>query len=163
TAAHVCALDKFLAILVEINPAGTVATKVPLVDGRSQTASQGFDDGTLAVAALPPVTPGKVALGYILIEADGTTWTAQTDDMTAAGDVDTATFVSYAVPTPDIFAAEAALFAAETPTDATLATLADPRRGTDQMLVLLGGTTGTVKAPQVTVEYRPWPLSGDVS
>lgn len=163
TAAHVCALDKFLAVLVEINAGGTVATKVPLVDGRSQTASQGFDTATEAIAALPPVTPGKVALGYILIEADGTTWTANTDDMTAAGDVDNATFVNEVVPTNDIFAAEAALFAAETPTDATLAALTDPRRGSDQMLVLLGGTTGTVKAPQVAVEYRPWPVSGDVS
>ncbi|KKN26111.1 hypothetical protein LCGC14_0877930 [marine sediment metagenome] len=163
TAAHVCALDKWLAILVEINAAGTPATKVPLVSGRSQTASQGFDTATAAIAALPPVTPGKVAVGYILIEADGSTWTANTDDMTAAGDVDNATFVNYTVPTNEIFAAQTALFAAETPTDATLATLYDPRRGADQMVVLLGGTTGTVKAPQVTVEYRPWPLSGDVS
>ncbi len=163
SAAHVCALDKWLAILVEINAAGTVATKVPLVDGRSQTASQGFDSGTLAIAALPPVTPGQVALGYILIEADGTTWTANTDDMEDGTDLDVATFVSYAVPTPDIFAAEGALFAAETPTDAVLATTSDPRRGTDQILALIGGTTGVVKAPQVAIEYRPWPVSGDVS
>jgi hypothetical protein len=163
TAAHVCALDKFLAILVEINAGGTVATKVPLVDGRSQTASQGFDTGTEAIAALPPVTPGKVKLGYILIEADGTTWTANTDDMTAGGDVDNATFVDEAVPTNEIFAAQQGLFATETPTDATLAALADPRRGTDQMLVMMGGTTGTVRDPQVVVEYRPWPVSGDVS
>ncbi|KKM24213.1 hypothetical protein LCGC14_1607340 [marine sediment metagenome] len=163
SAAHVCALDKFLAILVEEDTAGVVTTKVPLVDGRSQTASQGFDDSTAAVNALPPETPGKKRVGYILIEADGTTWTANTDDMTAASDVDNATFVSDVVPTNSIFAVEAAVFVAETPTDAALATKTDPRRGTDQMLALLGGTTLVAARPQVAIEYRPWPLSGDVS
>lgn len=156
TAAHVCALDKFLAILVQINAAGTVSTKVPVVSGRSQTASQGYDSFALAVAALPSVDPDKVALGHIVIEADGTTWTANTDDMTAASDVDAATFVSITPPTNDRYAVEAAVFNVNSTVAATLgpkaAAIGDEN---GQVLALIGGTTGIVVEPEIDIEYRP--------
>jgi hypothetical protein len=164
TAAHVCALGKFLAILVEINAAGTVATKIPLVDARSQTASQGYDTATEAIAALPPVTPGKVALGYILIEADTGTWTANTDDMlptAAPGDLASVVFKSYAAPVNDVFAVQAAAVVANVWTDLTLATQRLALRGSNQFLVLLGGTTGIITDPEIAIEYRPYPMAAE--
>jgi hypothetical protein len=162
TVAHVCALDKFLAVLIQINPAGTVATRIPLVDGRSQTASQGFDTPNEAIAALPQATPGQLAIGYILIAADASTWTANTDDMEAGVDVDGATFKSNPVPTNLLFAAQGQVFNTNLQTAATLG----PQKACcgdedGQVLVLLGGTTGVVDDPQVDIEYRPYPVSGE--
>lgn len=84
SAAHVVSAAKFGVILVQINAAGTVSTKVPL-------ATQAYDSAALALAALPSADANNVALGYIAIEADGE-WTANTDDLTDASDVTTATF-----------------------------------------------------------------------
>ncbi len=163
TAAHVCALDKFLAILVEIDSGQTVYTRVPLVDGRSQTASQGFDTATEAIAALTAATPGRLRCGYILIEADGTTFTANTDDMEAGTDVDNATFVSDPVPVNTQFAMPSAAFNADGLAAATLGPLAAcVGDANGQILVLIGGTTGVVTDPQIDVEYRPYPGSGEV-
>lgn len=90
TAAHPVTASKFGAILVQINAAGTVSTKI---SGATQTTTQAYDSSALAIAALPAVTAGNVALGYIVIEADSGGWTAITDDLTDASDLTTATFV----------------------------------------------------------------------
>lgn len=83
---HVVSASKFGVILVQINAAGTVSTKVPL-------ATQAYNSAPLALAALPAADTGNVALGYIAIAAKAATWTANTDDLTDGSDLTTATFV----------------------------------------------------------------------
>lgn len=62
-------------ILVQINPAGVVSTKVP-------SADQTYASDTLAIAALPAVDTGNDALGYILIYTkEARAWTANTSDL----------------------------------------------------------------------------------
>jgi hypothetical protein len=85
TAAHVVAASKFGVILVQVNAAGTVSTRVP-------GATQSYNDAPTALAALPAADAGNVALGYIAIAADAGGWTANTDDMTNASDLTTASF-----------------------------------------------------------------------
>jgi uncharacterized membrane protein YfbV (UPF0208 family) len=87
TAAHVVSAAKFGVVLVQVNAAGTVSTKVPL-------ATQAYTSAALALAALPAPDAGNVALGYIAIAAGVAAWTANTDDLTNGSDVTTATFVS---------------------------------------------------------------------
>lgn len=86
TAAHVVTASKFAVILIQINAAGTISTKVPL-------ATQAYNSAALALAALPAPDAGNVALGYIAIAAKAATWTANTDDLTNGSDLTTATFV----------------------------------------------------------------------
>lgn len=86
TAAHVISASKFGVILIQINAAGTVSTKVPL-------ATQAYDSAPLALAALPSPDAGNVSLGYIAIANNTGAWTANTDDLTDASDVTTAAFV----------------------------------------------------------------------
>lgn len=83
TANHVVTASKFAVILVQINTAGTISTKVP---GSPQT----YNDAPTALAALPSPDSGNVALGYIAIAAKAATWTANTDDLTNASDLTTA-------------------------------------------------------------------------
>ena len=85
SAAHVITASKFGVILVQINAAGTISTKVP-------ASPQAYDDAPTALAALPAVDAGNVALGYIAIENNAGDWTANTDDLTDASDVTTAAF-----------------------------------------------------------------------
>ena len=85
TAAHVITASKFGVILIQINAAGTVSTKVPL-------ATQAYDDAPTALAALPAVDAGNVSLGYIAIENNAGDWTANTDDLADGVDVTTAAF-----------------------------------------------------------------------
>jgi hypothetical protein len=75
-----------------MTPAGVISTKIP---GATQTTTMAYDTAALALAALPAVTAGNVAIGYIEIANNAGTWTANTDDMTAASDVTSATFTSY--------------------------------------------------------------------
>lgn len=88
TAAHVVTLDTFGIILIQIDAAGTVSTKVPAA---TPTTAMAFASAALAIAALPAADAGNVALGYLLIEADDGDWTANTDSLT--DDLDGATFV----------------------------------------------------------------------
>lgn len=90
TAAHVVTAETFGIILIQIDAAGTISTKVPAA---TPTTAMEFASAALAIAALPAADEGNVALGYILIEADAGNWTANTDDMTDASDLVTATFV----------------------------------------------------------------------
>jgi len=77
--------------LVQIDAAGTVSTKSPAAD-------QVYASSALAIAALPAVDAGNVALGYIVVQAKtDLSWTANTDDMTAASDCAAVTFVDATV------------------------------------------------------------------
>lgn len=86
TAAHVITASKFGAILVQINAAGTISTKVV-------ASPQAYDTAALALAALPSPDAGNIALGYIQIANNTGDWTANTDDLTNGSDVTTAAFV----------------------------------------------------------------------
>lgn len=85
TAAHVITASKFGVILVQIDAAGNISTKVP-------GANQAYDNAPAALAALPAVDAGNVALGYIAIENNAGDWTANTDDLTNGSDLTTAAF-----------------------------------------------------------------------
>lgn len=86
SAAHVVTANKFGCILVMINAAGTISTKVV-------ASPQAYDTIILARAALPAPDAGKVALGWIEIANNAGDWTANTDDLTDASDLTTAVFV----------------------------------------------------------------------
>lgn len=91
SAAHPVTASMFGVILIQVSDAGTVSTKIP---GATQTTAMAYASAPLALAALPAVDTGNVALGYIAIAAKAALWTANTDDLTAASDLTTATFVN---------------------------------------------------------------------
>lgn len=86
TAAHVITANKFGIILLQINAAGVVSSKVPL-------ANQAYNTAALALAALPAADADNIAIGYIAIANNAGDWTANVDDLTNASDVTTAAFV----------------------------------------------------------------------
>ena len=92
TANHVVTASKFGIVLVQMTPAGVISTKTP---GATQTTAMAYAMAVAALAALPAVTAGNVALGYIAINNNAGDWTANTDDLTDASDVTSATFVDY--------------------------------------------------------------------
>ena len=85
SAAHVITASKYGVILVQINAAGTISTKVP-------ASPQAYNSDVLALAALPSPDAGCVSLGYVAIANNTGDWTANTDDLTDGSDVTTATF-----------------------------------------------------------------------
>jgi hypothetical protein len=87
TAAHAVTANKFGIILIQMNAAGTISTKVP-------GATQAYNTALLALAALPDADANNVALGYIAIANNAGDWTANTDDLTDGSDLTTATFVN---------------------------------------------------------------------
>lgn len=93
SAAHVITANKWGAILVQIAANGTVSTKVA-------ASPQAYASEAEALAALPDADASRTALGYIMINNNAGDWTAQTDDMTDASDVTTATFNNYGVRAP---------------------------------------------------------------
>lgn len=93
SAAHVITANKWGAILVQIAANGTVSTKVA-------AATQAYASEAEALAALPDADASRTKLGYIMINNNAVDWTAQTDDMTNASDVTTATFNNYGVRKP---------------------------------------------------------------
>ncbi len=93
TAAHVVTASKFGIILVQINKTtGAITTKCP---GATQTTPMAYDDAAAALAALPSPAAGTFALGWIKIHNNSGDWTANTDDLTDASDVTTATFSAH--------------------------------------------------------------------
>lgn len=86
SAGHVITASKFGVILVQIDKAGTISTKVP-------ASPQAYNSAALALAALPAPDANKVALGYIAIENNAGDWTANTDDLTDGSDLTSAAFV----------------------------------------------------------------------
>jgi hypothetical protein len=94
SAAHVVTANKYGIVLVQINDAGTISTKVPAA---TPTTAMAYNSAALALAALPAPDAGNVALGYIAIANNAGDWTANTDDLTNGSDLTTATFVNAAV------------------------------------------------------------------
>jgi hypothetical protein len=96
SAAHVVAATKYGIVLVQINAAGTVTTKVPAA---TPTTPMTYADAATALAALPAPDTGNVALGYITLNnsaSDGSStgaWVANTDDLTNTSDITAAAFV----------------------------------------------------------------------
>lgn len=86
TAAHVVTASKWGIVLVQINAAGTISTKVP-------ASTQAYDTEAEAVAALPSADASNARMAYLLIHNNAGDWTANTDDLTNGSDVTTATFV----------------------------------------------------------------------
>lgn len=83
--------DFWGAFLVE---ATGVAT--PVITAKANGADQAYASEAEAIAALPAVTAGSVAIGYITVQANtDSAWTANTDDLTAASDCQAANFVDY--------------------------------------------------------------------
>lgn len=102
TAAHPVTANKYGIILVQINDAGTISTKIP---GATQTTPMAYNSAALALAALPAVDAGNQKLGYIAIANNAGDWTANTDDLTDGSDLATATFVNESVTaTPSLLA-----------------------------------------------------------
>lgn len=178
SANHTCTASKYLAILVQVDAANAVSTKVPLIDGRSQTSAQGFDSYDLAMAALPQTDADKLAIGAIVILAKGVNWVANTDDMTAGSDCTAAYFVGFttlqrnnfhgieATNQNALWPISGAAFTANRNVSATLESGTDPRppRGFNggTVGVYFGATTtGTVLYPEAILELRPWPLAGE--
>lgn len=85
SAAHVVALDKWGAILLQINAAGTISTKV---SGATQTTPQTYTTSAAARAALPDPTAGSVGFAVLVVEAGGAAWDANTDDIVAGSDLE---------------------------------------------------------------------------
>lgn len=85
TAAHPVTADKWGAILIQINAAGTISTKI---SGATQTTTQTYTTSAEARAALPAPTAGSVAIGVLVIEAKNAAWTANTDDIVAGSDLE---------------------------------------------------------------------------
>jgi hypothetical protein len=86
TAAHVITASKYGCVLVQINAAGTVSTKVV-------ATPQAYATAAAALAALPAADASNIALGYWAIANNAGDWTANTDDLTDGSDVTTALFV----------------------------------------------------------------------
>lgn len=84
TAAHVVTALKYGVILLQINAAGTISSKVPAA---TATTAMAYESAALAAAAKPAVDTGNVELGSFVIQAGAADWDANTDDMTAASDL----------------------------------------------------------------------------
>lgn len=126
TAVHKVALNKFGAINVYINAAGTIST---WIDSAAQTDELAHNTAALALAEAQssdfPHPADNVLIGTILIGADGTQWVANTDDLTDAGDLVTATFLNttssfrtlyeYTLTAPDIAAQKGVFYKADIP------------------------------------------------
>lgn len=89
TAAHVVSASKYGVIMIYINASGTIISLVPLATQAYDTAEAAHDAGDAMI------TPNSYCyLGRILVASDAGAWTANTDDLTNASDLTTATFIS---------------------------------------------------------------------
>lgn len=82
---------KYGAFLVQITDAGVVSTKVV-------TADQSYSSAAAAIGALPSPDTGNTRIGYIVVGAlTGADWVATTDDLVAASDCQSVSFVNETV------------------------------------------------------------------
>lgn len=143
TAAHVVTALKYGVVMLYINAAGTVISSVPSATQAYDTAEAAHDAGDAMV------TPYSYCyIGRILINAGALDWDANTDDMTDASDLTTATFISstssfydlqtYALTASDITAGRA-MFHVD-------------RKAVNYVRVFLSALTGT---GEITVRYTP--------
>lgn len=148
TAAHKVTALKYGAVLIQITNAGVVSSKVV-------NATQAYDTYAEAVEALPAADSGKLAIGYIVIQAGVADWDAITDDLTAASDLVARTFVMTAAQPSALVAAIAPVALSEVA--ASLAVLKTSRRGgrADSIYVLATTDgTGALVNGVVEVEFR---------
>lgn len=154
SAAHKVTALKYGIILLQVTDAGVLSTKVP-------AATQAYESGPLATAALPAPDAGSIALASILIQAGAADWDANTDDLTPASDLVAVTYTSVAAAAKALTGAIA--MADGSIVEGTLAALADIRGTEDEDIILLYTTDGTgaeVNA-YVDVVYRPYPLNNE--
>lgn len=160
TAAHVVSANCFGVITVQIDNAGTLSTLVP---GATQTTPMAYASANEALAAMVPAAAGKLKIAHILIDAKtASAWTANTDDMTAASDLDAITITMVAA--APRFTTGATNFTAFKSVAATMAATTPPLLGNkNDYLILLYTTdgTGALTGPTLTVTLRPRPLGGE--
>jgi len=161
TAAHAVTASKFGIILYQMTAAGVVSTKVPAA---TPTTTMAYATYNAAVAALPAADASNIALGYVVIAADSGGWTAITDDLTDGSDLTSATFVdlSRVATTP---AVSALVPVALSIVEASAPTVAAGWGGPESTIVVTytSGGSGALTNAQLDVEYRPFPLDGEVS
>lgn len=89
SAAHAISASKWGIILLYIDTSGSISSLVPLATQAYDTAAEAHIAGDAVVTL-----KGTILIGKILINNDASLWTANTDDLTNASDVTTATFIS---------------------------------------------------------------------
>lgn len=104
SSAHTVTASKFGVINIYIDSAGTFLTLSAKL-GDDQTAALASDNAEDALDAADdvPLPAGYCYVGRILIENGAGLWTANTDDLTDASDVTTATFLSVSPPYDDLY------------------------------------------------------------
>ena len=87
SAAHVISASKYGAINIYVNAAGTIRTTVPVTP-------QAYDTALAAITAadLVSIPRNNIQIGMIVIQNNGSLWTANTDDLLDGGDVTVAAF-----------------------------------------------------------------------
>lgn len=93
SAAHTITASKFGAIKVYIDAAGAISTKINRDTQTDALASATVLDAINAANGLSPEA-GTIEIGMVVIENNGSLWTANTDDLTDASDVTKAVFYS---------------------------------------------------------------------
>ena len=157
TAAHVVTASKFGCILVQIDNAGTISTKVV-------AATQAYDTAAEALVNLPAADSGNVRLGYIAIANNAGDWTANTDDLTDGSDLTTATFVSDAATVLSPFTGAITPLAMERVAGTLSSTLANIRtRDAAKRVYIVTTTDGSAALTNgaITLRYRPYPMAGE--
>jgi hypothetical protein len=93
SAAHTITASKFGAIKIYIDAAGTISSKV---NRDVQTDPLASDTVLDAINAANGITPdaGTIEIGMVVIQNNGTLWTANTNNLTNGGDVTEAAFYS---------------------------------------------------------------------
>lgn len=154
TAAHATsAANKWMAILVQIDAAGAVSTKV-------SAATQAFDTEAAAIAALPTADALKVAIGYITVMNTAAAFTCNTTALNAGTVTD-----NYYVYAERLAFAAANPIAGQEVVPALSATAVDTEIEDDEYLVVLCTSDGTGALTNATLNLnvRPHNLRGDTA
>ena len=157
SAAHVVSANKYGVILVQVDSAGTVTTKVP-------AATQAYDTSAMAVAALPAADANKVPVAYVIIANNAGAWTANTDDLTNGSDLTTATFVSLPITAKSILTGTITPLALQRVSGTLTSTQADirDRTGTKEIVAIYTSDgTGALTNGEISIGYRPFPQHGE--
>lgn len=93
SAAHTITASKFGAIKLYIDAAGAISSKVNRDTQTDALASATVLDAINAANGITPDT-GTIEIGMVVIQNNGSLWTANTDDLTDASDVTKAVFYS---------------------------------------------------------------------
>jgi len=139
---HIVTASKFGVINVYIDSSGNILTlSAQLGQDQTTALASATASAAITVAEGIPVPAGYCYLGYVLVEADGTTWTANTDDMTDTSDLTSATFISDSVTYTTV--ATKTFTATELTRQRTMFTLSNTYPG--YMRIFLATLTGTGK------------------